>query len=57
LKKEGLAMELSAYSDHEVWALSQFAIDITLTKKGLQEYEKVVEAVFKYAQIIRDAGA
>ncbi len=50
-------MELSAYSDHEVWALSQFAIDVTLTKKGLQEYEKVVEAVFKYAQIIRDAGA
>jgi insulysin len=35
LKREGLAMELSAYSDHEIWAVSQFTVDITLTKKGL----------------------
>lgn len=50
-------MELSAYSDHEIWAVSQFTVDITLTKKGLQEYERVIAAVFKYAQVLRDAGA
>jgi insulysin len=56
LKREGLAMELSAYHDHDIWSVSTFAIDVTLTKKGLEQYERVISAVFKYAQILRDAG-
>ena len=46
LISEGLALELSASSDHELWAITNFSVDITLTKKGLKDYEKVVEAVF-----------
>lgn len=46
LKSEGLASELSAGGDHELWSFSNFYVDISLTKKGLQNYEKVVEAVF-----------
>jgi len=46
LKSEGLANELSAGGDHELWSFSNFYVDISLTKKGLENYEKVVEAVF-----------
>jgi insulysin len=56
LISEGLALELSSGYDHELWNFSNFYIDITLTKKGLENYEKVIEAVFQYAQIVRDRG-
>jgi insulysin len=46
LISEGLALELCSSSDHELWALSTFSIDITLSKKGLENYERVVEAVY-----------
>lgn len=49
LMREGLALGLSAYGDHELNCISTFSIDITLTKKGLKEYERVVAAVFRYA--------
>jgi len=55
LKSEGLANELSAGGDHELWSFSNFYVDISLTKKGLENYEQVVEAVFQYAKTIRDA--
>ena len=35
LMKEGLALGLSSYPDHELYCISTFSIDITLTKKGL----------------------
>lgn len=56
LKSEGLANELSAGGDHELWSYSNFYIDISLTKKGLQNYEQVIEAVFQYANRIREVG-
>lgn len=56
LKAEGLANELSAGGDHELWSYSSFYMDISLTKKGLANYESVVEAVFQYANKIREAG-
>ena len=56
LKSEGLALELGAGDDHSMNAISAFMIDIYLTKKGLAEYERVIEAVFQYAQRLRDAG-
>lgn len=46
LISEGLALELTAGSDHELWTFSNFYIDITLTKKGLENVERVIEAVF-----------
>jgi insulysin len=41
LKKEGLAMSLSAYADHEMGVFSDFVLSVTLTKKGLENYEYV----------------
>lgn len=49
LKSEGYAYELAAGGDHELWSYSSFMVDISLTKKGLDNYEKVLEAVFDYA--------
>lgn len=56
LKSEGLAQSLSSGHDHELWAFDNFYIDIVLTQKGLNEVNKVVEAVFQYAQMVRDKG-
>lgn len=56
LKAEGLANELSAGADHELWSLSQFYVDIGLTKKGLANYDQVIEAVYQYANAIKEAG-
>ena len=53
---EGLALELSSGYDHELWSFDNFYIDITLSQKGMQNVEKVVEAVFHYAKIVRDKG-
>ena len=35
---------------------SNFEIEITLSEKGLNNYEDVIQAVFKYLQILRDVG-
>jgi len=35
LMREGYALGLNAYQDHELYCISTFSIDITLTKKGL----------------------
>ena len=52
-----MALELSASHDHNLnGAFSNFNVDITLTKKGLENYERVVEAVFEYAQIVKNRG-
>lgn len=56
LISEGLALELSAGADHELYSFSTFTVEVTLTKKGLENYESVIEAVFQYAQRLRDAG-
>ena len=53
---EGYALELSAGYDHELWNFSNFYIDITLTKKGLENVERVIEAVFQYAHNIKAKG-
>ena len=46
LKNEGLALELCAGGDHNLWGFSIFEMTIKLTKKGIENYEKVIEAVF-----------
>jgi len=56
LKKEGLAMELSAGGSHTLNCFSDFFVQITLTKKGLQNYEQVIAAIFKYAQRLAEVG-
>ena len=56
LKQEDYAMSLSAGGDHELEILSDFSINITLTKKGLANYQKVMAATFKYIQRLKDGG-
>lgn len=53
---QGLALELGAGPSHKLWGFSVFEVNIKLTKKGLQNYQKVVEAVFQYAQRLRIKG-
>ncbi len=48
LKKEDYAMDLCSGGDSELDCMSDFNVSITLTKKGLANYEKVIDAVFKY---------
>lgn len=57
LISEGLALELSSAHDHSLkGAFSNLTVDISLTKKGIAEYERVVQAVFHFARIVRDRG-
>ena len=48
LKAEDYAMELCCDREHEINCISKLEVSITLTKKGLANYEKVIDAVFKY---------
>ena len=48
LKSEDYAMSLDSEGGHELDCLSNFSVKIALTKKGLANTEKVVNAVFKY---------
>ena len=49
-------MELCAGGDHELDCFSDFTITITLTKKGLANTDKVLDAVFKYIQRLKEVG-
>lgn len=46
LKSKDLGLALSAYAEHELWGLSYFTVEVTLTENGLKNYEAVVEATF-----------
>lgn len=56
LKKEGLALGLSAGGGYSHPNLSSFAITVTLTPKGMQEYERVLELVFAYVEMLKKTG-
>jgi insulysin len=56
LKAEDLALELSSSPDHSMDAMTTFEIEITLTKKGLENYETVIEATYQYLNELRKKG-
>jgi insulysin len=57
LVEENLAEGLSAGSSSRVnQAFDQFTINIALTEKGEQQYERVMEEVYKYINEIRAQG-
>ena len=56
LKAEDYAMDLSTYCDHNNDCLTDFNTTITLTKKGLANTDKVIDAVFKYIQRLKEVG-
>lgn len=50
------ALELMSYSDNVADMYTIFAVHITLTEKGLAEYEQVVHSVFQYIAMLRREG-
>lgn len=56
LKQEDYAMSLSCGSDHEMDCFSEFKITVVLTKKGLANYNKVLDIIFKYLQRLKEVG-
>ncbi len=56
LKEEGLALSLSAGGGSSHPDINSFGISISLTAKGLKEYERILELVFAYVQMVRERG-
>jgi protease-3 len=56
LKGQGLLMTLAAKEDHQMGVFSILQLELTLTKKGLENSDEVLAAVFAFAKILRDAG-
>ena len=53
LKHYNLAEELSSYVDEDFTTYCYLYIDIKLTKKGLQDYEKVIEIAYGYISYLQ----
>lgn len=56
LKEEGLVLGLSAGGGSSHPDINSFGINISLTKKGLKEYERILERVFSYINMVRERG-
>ena len=56
LKAEGLAEGLGAGSGLAWRGGSLFSVNITLTEKGAQHYEHVLQLLFAYTDMLRDTG-
>jgi insulysin len=56
LKEEGLVLGLSAGGGSSHPDINSFGINISLTKKGLNEYERILELCFAYIKMIREHG-
>ena len=56
LKDEGLVLSLSAGSGGSHPDINTFGISVSLTPKGLQNYERVLVLIFNYIRMIRDHG-
>ena len=54
LKKEGLALELTVKSENVLdGTYSYLIVEVTLTKKGFQNYESVAAVIFQYIKNLR----
>ncbi len=56
LKAEGLAESLAAGSGLAWRGGALFSIDITLTEKGVENYQRVLELLYSYMDMVRDQG-
>ena len=56
LKAEGLAESLGAGSGLSWPGGSVFSLEVTLTEAGAANYERVLQLVFAYADMLREAG-
>jgi len=56
LKEEGLVLGLSAGGGSSHPDINSFGISVSLTPKGLENYERILELIFNYIRMIRDHG-
>lgn len=56
LQKEGLVTKLFAGLSENYETFSLFEIQLQLTKKGLQQYERVIEEIFAYIHVLQTQG-
>ncbi len=56
LKEEGLVLSLSAGGGSSHPDINSFGINISLTEKGLKEYERILELIFAYIDMVRKHG-
>lgn len=56
LKEQGWAISLATSFEHHLGGYSDLSAHITLTVKGLENYDKVVEATFQYLKRLNEAG-
>ncbi len=56
LKEEGLVLGLSAGGGSSHPNINSFGISISLTEKGLKEYDRILEMVFAYIDMVRKHG-
>jgi insulysin len=56
LIKEGLALGLSSGDINTLDYFTYFMVDITLTEKGLKEYQRIIEMLFFYIQMLQKEG-
>ena len=56
LKEEGLALSLSAGGGFSHPNINSFTINLSLTRKGLEQYETILEQVFSYIEMLKQHG-
>ncbi len=56
LKEEGLVLGLSAGGGSSHPDINSFSINVSLTKKGVVEYERILELVFSYIEMLKKEG-
>jgi insulysin len=56
LKEEGLVLSLSAGGGSSHPDINSFGINISLTEKGLKDYERILELIFAYINMVREHG-
>lgn len=56
LKAEGLATFLQVSKHSVALCMTKYELNIELTKKGLENYVRVVEVVFQYANLLKASG-
>jgi insulysin len=55
LIKEGLATGLASHVDHVLSSFTNFYVNVSLTPKGISEYQRVHELVFQMIHKLRDS--
>ncbi len=56
LKAEGLVLGLSAGGGYSHPNINSFTVNVSLTQKGLKNYERVLELVFSYINYLKERG-